>query len=517
MSREYNVVVVEDEWLILHNIIKKIENSDQNFRVIGSAENGRDALTIIDDLKPDVLFTDIKMPIMEGIDLIKAVREKYPNLYIVIISGYRDFEYAKNAMKYSVTDYMLKPLEVGELVNLLKNIRKKLDSVYLEMERDIICKDISGKNSSYSLPSSLSKSSFLLFLICIGNLQSTPHSSQSSSSYNEWENMWLDSVLNTPSLKIRSWWLVDEHVPNQKFLIVSLDDTGYANITDIAQNLKAHLLEHIPNSTVNICFYHEKIEYCDIWNVSQELRGLMEQNLVIGISQLHSYKDAPIKACPIAYIDEKIKNRLQIFIQNLDLENLKIELVSLLRGWVLNKIPQRQFEKGIQKIIDIFQSQLNSISEIDLNRLYVSIIEKISFCKNQDEIFESVWSMIELKLLSYKNSGDNTKMIADSIEAYLRNNFTQDIKIEEISKLFNFNSSYLTKIFKRYKGETPVRVLINLRIEEARRLIESRPDMDLKDVGQALGYSDSSYFSRVFKNITGKSPSEYRENTKHEA
>lgn len=94
---------------------------------------------------------------------------------------------------------------------------------------------------------------------------------------------------------------------------------------------------------------------------------------------------------------------------------------------------------------------------------------------------------------------------------FIRANFSKSINLEDISRKFNFNASYLTKIFRKHKGETPLKCLITYRIDEAKRLTQNQPDLDIKHIGEIVGYPDQAYFSRIFKNITGKSPTEYKE------
>jgi two-component system, response regulator YesN len=88
--------------------------------------------------------------------------------------------------------------------------------------------------------------------------------------------------------------------------------------------------------------------------------------------------------------------------------------------------------------------------------------------------------------------------------------FTHNINLNSLARNFNFNASYLSKLFKKYYDDTPVKYLVNSRINEAKHLLRSRPELDIKAVGELVGYSDPFYFSRIFKHITGKSPSEYK-------
>lgn len=123
---KYTVIVAEDEELLLDNLCKKIEKTSPDFEVIGKAQTGKQAYELIEELCPDVLITDIRMPVMDGIALLEKVRNHYPLTKCIITSGFSDFEYAKSAISLRVSDYLLKPIDPDELTEALSNIKKEL-------------------------------------------------------------------------------------------------------------------------------------------------------------------------------------------------------------------------------------------------------------------------------------------------------------------------------------------------------------------------------------------------------
>lgn len=122
---KYTIVVAEDEELLLNNLVQKIERIDHDFEVIGTAQTGKQAYELITELTPDVVITDIKMPVMDGIELLTKVREHYPLTKFIITSGFSDFDYAKSAITLRVSDYLLKPIDSEELASALLRIKKE--------------------------------------------------------------------------------------------------------------------------------------------------------------------------------------------------------------------------------------------------------------------------------------------------------------------------------------------------------------------------------------------------------
>lgn len=144
----YKVIVVEDEPLILNSIIKKITSMDMGFQIVGGSEDGKSALELVERYTPDVLVTDIRMPIMDGLELLKIISTKYPYIKKIVISGYDDFKYAQQALKYEIADYLLKPLKNEELLEAFNRIRISLDA-----QRNMLTQNILKLKDNYDYSS----------------------------------------------------------------------------------------------------------------------------------------------------------------------------------------------------------------------------------------------------------------------------------------------------------------------------------------------------------------------------
>ena len=127
MSENYTVVVAEDEELLLGNIVAKINEVCAGFTVAATAQTGDRALELVRELKPDMVITDVKMPVMNGIELLKRVHTEFPSIKLIIISGFSDFEYVQQALRLQVCEYLLKPVDRQELKNALIKQRTLLD------------------------------------------------------------------------------------------------------------------------------------------------------------------------------------------------------------------------------------------------------------------------------------------------------------------------------------------------------------------------------------------------------
>lgn len=126
--RKYKYIVAEDEHLIRQNIIKKIDSLDIPLELAGEASNGQSAISLVEELYPSLVITDIKMPQSDGLELIQYIHKNHPHIKTMILSGYNDFKYAQSALKYGAKDFLLKPIKIEELNAALQNILVLLDS-----------------------------------------------------------------------------------------------------------------------------------------------------------------------------------------------------------------------------------------------------------------------------------------------------------------------------------------------------------------------------------------------------
>lgn len=135
MKEKYTILVVEDEAPIRRNLCRKLERFDRDFRIAGSCKNGRQALEFLKNQKTDFVLTDIKMPVMDGLQLVRELKSLHPDLLVAIVSGYNDFEYAREAIQYQVTDYLPKPVGQEDLDALMDRVKGRLDQLQPALDK----------------------------------------------------------------------------------------------------------------------------------------------------------------------------------------------------------------------------------------------------------------------------------------------------------------------------------------------------------------------------------------------
>lgn len=509
----YKVVVVEDEEILLNNLILKIGNSDPLLKVVGAAKNGKEALSVIESVKPDILFTDVIMPVMDGLELIVNVKKNYPNIQIVIVSAYSEFHYIQKALKLGVNDYLLKPVKTDSLIETINSVKSKLEALETAIERDIIYSYLRGNPIDDSLPYSINNGRFSLLLISIGNIFNNVISNNSLAILNTiWNNVvdW-DELLRPLLSQDEKWWVIDDNHQNQKFILLSSNDDKNTHTINLLQKAKEKLEKIAEPFSVNICIEADLFSYTEIWTISQKLRQLLKQTLVIGKSSIITTNPLEDTRNLPTTIDSNTKNKLLTFLKSNNIKFLKKELYTLFDRWLEFEYPQDMIENALFKLLDLFYTEWFNDSENELPHIKYVLSEKLTLISNLKYMYDDIWNIFYSLYPYERNTSDHTKELSDRIAKYLGENYMQPQSMEDISQKFSFNASYLTKIFKKHKGDSPLRYLINLRIGEAKRLIKLYPEMGLKEIGEIVGYYDQHYFSRIFKNISGLTLSEYKE------
>ncbi|MDG0791540.1 response regulator [Cohnella ginsengisoli] len=505
-AQTIKVVVIEDEQTIRDYIARKIERTAPAFKVVGSTYNGADGLALIRRLQPDAVFTDIRMPMMDGIEMLDLLRTSHPDLPVVILSGFDEFEYARQAMRYGVFEYMLKPLSEDVLKQTLSKLADLVYSRQRTLARQMITSRLigapEGEASAFE-----SGAAYLMCLIGIGSLCTPTMSVSLAHRFNErWAAIDWDAAVADWMPGARGWWLIDENRSNQKFLIVSADSNAGIALGPVADKLPDRIGPAAApfGVTASLCVSPDA---ASMWETAQRMRIAFERSVVIGHSKVYTELEAAAPDSSVQLIGSKVTGQIRLLLDTANRESLRRFLSDLFEDWDQKKYPQRLVEQGILDLLAAVQQ--HPLAHRDSVDWHAWLGEQISLGVNLEQIGLSVWALIETMLPDEKK--EQTEALADMIEQYLLDHFTEDISLEGLAKKFGFTSAYLSKIFRKYKNESPLRYMIGLRIAEAKRLMLEHPDLDSRIIAEMVGYLDQHYFSKVFKNVVGQTSTEFRQ------
>ena len=513
-----NIMIVEDEPPIARSLKNMIESLNSAYSVLLSARNGREALRLLENAheKIDVLFTDIQMPIMDGLTLMKELADRYPSIIIVVLSGYNDFSYARQAIHCKAADYLLKPVRKEHLSALLQ----KLDNENSKQKNKALAYQIQlllAGTPDQNLRITPDHSYYLVALICAGSFPSFS-ADHDLPGCRYWETTPLPSLLSGIRLPYTQVFSFSGKTRVEKIVVVSFSPESSAsrqNTTDI--NTWCISLFSTLKKTgfpITMAVSDPLYDISQIKDVAKHLRDRLSRNLVVGMSQMMTMEETsiPIPTGKSFLSDKEKALTTAILLRNKD--EFQTLLQSLFQFFEIYKYPQSLVEQFLNHLIHICYSD-ESFEKIQFDNLLLDINKAASTSLSYDEFYCNILSvLVEIFHLQQDTHSTTAKKLPSKlqtdIEAYLQEHYAENITNTTLSNKFGLVPSYLVKLFKSYTGVTPQQYLTTLRIEHAKRMIEENPRRLIKELSLNVGFTDPLYFSRIFKKETNYSPADYK-------
>lgn len=525
----YKLIVVDDETEVRRGIVKKIDFEAVGFECVGEAENGVEALEVIENTDPDLAIIDIKMPYMDGIELAKHVHEKHPAMSLIILSGFDEFEFAQKAIRYNVLEYVLKPISSAEIVTLLQRAKAQLDQER-ELKRDLL-----RLKSHYMESMPIIRERFLNALVL------EKHSIMDLE--NKLERYGINlGIENFVVAVVRP----DIKEPTDTEVNELYAYAVYETVKEICDPHQMTAFHNHSGHTVIIIDVDMTTNYM-YW--LEVIRAQVEKKHVhtvtIGLGEVvkskgdisNSYDGAVMSLNyhllegnnKILWIRDLEPNRLEQMIFDVEIE---AELNKVIRSYDLTGIDQvllGVFEELQEKKVKIRDLKLY-ITELLLSLLKISrqyglnlewfknnkdIFKAISQLKDFAELKEVVLEQSLLLSKTIQSTRKNTiRLLIEKAVVFINENYTDlNMSLETVAEHLHLSQEYLSRQFKKEMGETFIHYLTDVRLQEAKRLIE---DTNCKnfEVAEIVGYNEPNYFSYSFKKHFGISPSQYRKSLK---
>lgn len=508
----YKVMIVDDEPPIIRSVERIIAKTSPGFCVAAKVYNGLEALEKIPLVQPDIVFTDIKMPVMDGIAFVKKLNEQYPNIYPVIISGYQEFDYARAALKAGVVDYLLKPVEPDLLQKLLLDLSKKLDDIYMSAGVDIFQRIIHSLPVEDKMISQyINYRYFTVGIIRKGALSGRYTKRLLPRTGSKLKSLISDDIRKEKNMLMQ--WVIDSMDEDEIIVVYALANPDNNFTRTITGQLSKAFAG--TNSFTTAVYTSEVCELSQLAGLIKKLHNALRQNLVIGKNQVVECKTENISSSlPSGVLSTSMENTLLVLIQNKSLTLLKKELFKLFQEWEQQDIPQIWVEKMLKHICRLIEKNSSPLCTNTGFNIEQQIEEVISSSIDFSGLLRGVWDVFEgiLPDKSYMGSSkDLTQELFKKINTYICNNLNKPITLQNTCDIFGISQPYLSRLFRKYCNFSFVEYLTDLRVKEAKRLMEEYPDMLFKEIAESVGYNDQHYFSRVFKTIAGVTPSEFKE------
>lgn len=530
----YRIMLVDDEEEVRKAMIRKMDWGQLGFTVAGDAENGEDALEKLDLLEPDVVMTDIRMPYMDGLTLVARIREKYPFIKILIFSGYDDFEYAKQAIKYRVTEYILKPVNGEELAEILKRVRISLDEEIKQR------RNISMLQESYEKSLPMLREVFLNDLVSRGADLSgvAPKLKEYGVDILD-ARKWLAAVIHVEQVEQAEEQELYRHqelipISVRKLVEDHLKTYGRFTVFNSAEGITLIAAVDGNNSETGLITLLE--------DTCKESRRILGISITVGVGYScdtlqeirRSYQTAvdalgyrAIVGCgrTIYINDMEPVNRGKLqFGAGEEAEltavikfGTKDQIGETLRELAVRmddaKVHDNQYQVYMLTIVNCLirlmqQYDLKMSGMFDSEDHYADIIKRI--CRRESFAEEMIPIACRMNEALNQARDNTTRKVIVEAKKYIQENYADpELSVDVLCRHLHMSSAYFSTVFKKETGQTYVNYLTEVRLQKAEELLEQTDDKTY-EIAQKVGYQEQNYFSYVFKKKYGISPTKYR-------
>lgn len=519
----YKLIVVEDEKPVREGIIDSFPWRDFGFKIVGSAENGVEALALIKKENPHAVITDIRMPFMNGLELAKAVNQLFPKIKIVMLSAYNDFNYAQDAIKYGAKGYLLKPLKEDDLEEVMHRIAESIkeehrvmnsDDLYLS-ENDMFLKHIlsdghSDENTVYDKESDLkidlkeyvriAVCSFYLFID--EDTRKILYNYILSKSFDYWNNLNIRVALHN------------------NYFTIFLDDDKIISRKDASNFIQLFKIYIEKEMELKNCSYVLTFGVGNCYNKIENVKKSYNEALYAYDSKYFNGKGSNIFFQDIRRSESR----------SIDLGKINDSVVNLVNSVIL--CDKFQIIKDVHEMFNFIWQEQN-LSEYDIRLVCTEAVFAISVrvkekgydsrildrknvveSLNRIDAFDNLKKWFGELIISVSdeirqlNNGKKMGHVNKAKE-YVAQNYANRITLEEVCKYLYINPAYFSVAFKKATGKNFIDFVNEVRVEKSKELlIES--EYRIKEIAQMVGFDNLSYFCTVFKKSTGATPLEFR-------
>lgn len=538
----YRIILVDDEEEVRQSIIRKIDWKSAGFCVVGDAENGQEALEKVEALEPDLILTDIRMPYMDGLSLAERVRQKYPSVKIVIFSGYDDFEYAKQAIKLNVTEYILKPVNVEELTAILKRIKTNLDEE-IEQKRNV---SLLRENYIRSLP--ILREQFLNELVV-----SPVQEEELEARLGEYDiplggaKKWVAASIDIEPeeygkgdqlplhkekdlIPISVMQIVGEKLGNycrssvfttsrtsrdQLALIAAIDgDNSHTGLIDVLGDICKET-KKILEVPITIGIGHSCQKLGEVSSSYKAAMDALGYKAIVGAGSTIYINDVePVNVGKLSF-DGKDEAELIAAIKFGPREKINEAVQNVIDKMSDAKVHFRQCQaymlsvgSSMIRLIQQYDLDLAQLSEEELGEDTFAIIPKMQ--KKEDFARWLLLAALRMNQAMNQERDNTMKQVIQKAKEYIMDHYQDtELSVEKICRQLHMSPAYFSTMFKKETGQAYTSYLTQVRLDKAVELLNKTDDKTYV-IASKVGYQEQNYFSYVFKKRFGVSPTKFR-------
>ncbi|TVY01914.1 response regulator [Paenibacillus cremeus] len=538
----YKFILAEDEEDVRESILQEIDWAALGYEVVGQAENGQEALELIERQLPDVVVTDIQMPFMDGLQLSEIIRDKYPTMKIIILTGFDEFEYAQKAVKLHIDEYVLKPFSSQELIDVLNKVKSQLDAEIAEKEnvqilqehyrksipvlrevflaslltRKLSRTEIDEKAANYQLD--LSGSSFIVSVLSSDPEHPEDTSARTGSlTYSKDAELTQFAVLNIAEEIVAKHRLGLVYLHGNEVVVLTLSTdqqpeavmkSTLAVLEEIRQSIEKYL-----KLTITIGVGTTASRITDVMYSYQDAVLALDYRLILGSNRVICIYDVERRFVEKLRFDELKEHALIRCLKvgtAAELQDIVKELFQEVEG---AQVSFKDFQIYLLEILTAILKAAKD-ADIDMEETFGESFHPFSEMYQLTGLHEAQQWIAQLctKIMTSiaSNRQSSYKTLVEQAKDFTKEHYHEtDITINKVCSQLHISAGYFSSIFKKETKMTFVAYLMHIRMEAAKELLRTT-DLKAFEISEQVGYADPNYFSFSFRKHVGVSPKEYR-------
>ncbi|PMC40830.1 two-component system response regulator [Bacillus sp. UMB0899] len=520
------VVITDDEIQIRKGLRMKVDWEKEGFQIVGEASNGKETLDLLNSTDVDIVITDVRMPIMDGIEFAKRANRDYPHVKVIVLSGYSDFEYVRSSLVEGVKDYLLKPVAPDELIQALNRIRSEVEQEKrkkLETEKmnKLVHTQLEEMKQQYILH--LAKEELIEINVTLDRLQQLQLNEFTSKDVTvqfftiemrtkdtqALKELWIPFMMLCKEIAgeyENTYCFYDANYKNMLHFIHRVDRDKGEQITLIVDKVQKYVKMYLKMETV--------VGIGKIVTGLKEFKsGYISALLSWSQSKLGSHSqiiDGTINQ-ELYEFSPDVEKRLVNSIENVSIQDFKHNMKGILGE--TNNQSMMSFSFAASRVLFLLSSLATkyNLDTTVRHHLIWNCQQSIWQLNTQQTVIDQLIKLaghIIKKIQEARYSSNGSEIVAN-VREFLKKHYASEISLTSLSEQFHINSAYLSELFKYHVGQNFSDYLIQLRIEKAKEFLIDR-QLKIIDVAYLVGFSNSGYFSTVFKKHVGKTPAEFR-------
>lgn len=528
----YRILIADDEGIMLYSLQTIIQKNIGDECEVYTTKTGRSVVDMTESIRPDIIFMDIQMPGMNGIEAMQTIRKTNKVVLFIVITAYSKFDYAKEAIEIGVFDFLTKPVNKDYFLDVLRRAMAQVD-----VERKSQLTNLRIREKLESVVPMIETGFINYLMLQGGGSESTYYNYKELLEIYE-ENAYViliqfgesyeNGILTNPvgmSMRSQKFYPVLRHIVKEHFIclvgavmankviIMVPDDSDDAEYEERIQILgQARTLLHALENQIDARFRIGIGRKCRIENLNQSyqeaLRALQE-----GEGRVVHVADMPFRGEYEGEYPEATEHLIFQMILKGDVTAAR-EQAAIFFDWMLDNYPDYMDSIRLKVLELVMRAEKEAFLNGGVN--YGFLYRDDYLCEMlQSSSYEEIRNWWLGRIIDVANHMANRKknqsenIVAKAI-SYITQNYRKEISLEDVSREVNINPYYFSKRFKEETGVNFIDYLTGIRIRKAKELLED-PRLSIKEICTKSGYTDPNYFSRIFKKIENVSPSEYRE------